>query len=78
MEQPHPHLSGTVEAPVSMSTEPYICGSWAREERDKLWLKVWQMACREEEIPTVGDYYTYEIHDQSVIVVRIGEDEIVA
>jgi len=78
MEQPHPHLSGTVEAPVSMSTEPYICETWAREERDKLWLKVWQMACREEEIPTVGDYYTYEIHDQSVIVVRIGEDEIVA
>jgi phenylpropionate dioxygenase-like ring-hydroxylating dioxygenase large terminal subunit len=61
-----------------MSTEPYICPQYARSERDKLWLKVWQMACREEEIPNVGDYYVYEILDQSVIVVRIGEDEIIA
>jgi len=78
MNIPNPHLSGRVEAPVTMSTEPYISEAYAREEKEKLWLKVWQMACREEEIPNVGDFYTYEILDQSIIVVRTGEDEITA
>ncbi|MBV9840991.1 MAG: aromatic ring-hydroxylating dioxygenase subunit alpha [Sphingomonadaceae bacterium] len=36
------------------------------------------MACREEEIPKVGDYYTYDIVDQSVIVIRVAPDEIKA
>jgi len=39
---------------------------------------VWQMACREEEIPKVGSYYTYDIVDQSIIVIRTAPDEIKA
>lgn len=78
MNTPNPHLSGAVEAPMTLSVEPYISEDYAREEKGKLWLKVWQMACREEEIPKAGDFYTYEILDQSVIVVRTGEDEIKA
>ena len=31
---------------------------------------MWQLACRLEEIPYVGDYVTYDINDESVIVVR--------
>ena len=78
MNTPNPHLSGAVEAPMTLSVEPYISEDYAREEKGKLWLKTWQMACREEEIPKAGDFYTYEILDQSVIVVRTGEDEIKA
>jgi len=78
MNVANPNLSGTVEAPVAMPTEPYICEQYARDEKARLWLKVWQMACREEEIPNVGDYYVYEILDQSLIVTRVAEDEIVA
>src|SRR3546814_1195377 len=36
------------------------------------------MACREEEIPNVGDFYTYDIVDQSIIVIRVAPDEIKA
>ena len=78
MNAPHPKLSGSVEAPVRLSPEPYISEAYAREEKDKLWKKVWQFACREEEIPEVGDFYTYDIIDQSIIVVRTGEEEIAA
>jgi len=39
-------------------------------EREKLWPRVWQMACRLEEIPDVGDYAEYAIFEKSVIVVR--------
>ncbi|MCB2078176.1 MAG: aromatic ring-hydroxylating dioxygenase subunit alpha [Novosphingobium sp.] len=78
MNQPVPHLSGVVEVPMALSVEPYISPEYAREEKDRLWLKTWQLACREEEIPRVGDFYTYEILDQSVIVARTGEDEVSA
>jgi len=39
-------------------------------EREKLWPHVWQMACRLEEIPEIGDYVEYRNLDKSVIVVR--------
>ena len=39
-------------------------------ERERLWPHVWQMACRLEEIPKVGDFVEYEILDKSVIIVR--------
>jgi carnitine monooxygenase subunit len=39
-------------------------------ERERLWPHVWQMACRLEEIPEVGDWVEYRILDKSLIVVR--------
>lgn len=56
----------------------YISPDFARTEAEKLWSRVWQMACREEEIPNVGDFVTYDIVDQSVIVIRVSADEIKA
>src|SRR3954449_6166665 len=47
-------------------------------EAELLWPRVWQMACRLEEIPATGDYVTYEILDQSVIVVRGDDGEVQA
>jgi phenylpropionate dioxygenase-like ring-hydroxylating dioxygenase large terminal subunit len=58
--------------------ENYISEEFARREAEHLWKSVWQMACREEEIPKVGNYYTYDIVDQSIIVIRTAPDEIKA
>jgi phenylpropionate dioxygenase-like ring-hydroxylating dioxygenase large terminal subunit len=41
-----------------------------RLEMERLWPRVWQPACREEEIPSPGDYVNYEIGDESILVVR--------
>jgi len=38
----------------------------------------WQMACREEEIPEVGDSIVYDITDISILVVRVSKTEIKA
>ena len=40
-------------------------------EAELFWPRVWQMACRLEEIPKPGDFVEYEILDQSIIVVRV-------
>ena len=34
-------------------------------EMERLWPRVWQVACREEEIPNPGDFLEYTIGDQS-------------
>ncbi len=68
----------TQEQPVRIPIEAYTSAEYARAENDKLWGKVWQIACREEEIPEVGDYVTYDILDESIIVVRTAPDTISA
>jgi len=44
-------------------------------EVERIWKKVWQYACREDEIPEVGDHIVYEIGTLSFIVVRTGDKE---
>jgi phenylpropionate dioxygenase-like ring-hydroxylating dioxygenase large terminal subunit len=56
----------------------YISRDYVQQEKELLWPRIWQMACREEEIPAPGDYYTYEIADQSISVVRTETGAIAA
>lgn len=58
--------------------DSYISADYARREADRVWGKVWQVACREEEIPKVGDFVTYEIVNQSILIVRSAADRIEA
>ncbi|WP_283611757.1 aromatic ring-hydroxylating oxygenase subunit alpha, partial [Mycolicibacterium poriferae] len=63
---------------TTISVDAYISEDYARAERDKLWRKVWQQVGRVEEIPEVGSYLTYDILDDSIIVVRTGPNEFAA
>ncbi|HXY93099.1 MAG TPA: aromatic ring-hydroxylating dioxygenase subunit alpha [Acidimicrobiia bacterium] len=58
--------------------ERYLSREFLDLEYERLWSRVWQIACREEEIPEVGDYVVYTIGDESVVIVRSGADEISA
>lgn len=50
--------------------ERYYDPDFYQLEVEQLWSRVWQMACRLEEIPHPHDFVEYEILDQSIIVVR--------
>jgi phenylpropionate dioxygenase-like ring-hydroxylating dioxygenase large terminal subunit len=50
--------------------ERYTSREWQAAEYERLWPRVWQMACRVEELPEVGDFVEYTIGDQSILVVR--------
>lgn len=56
----------------------YTDKEFAQLEFDKLWSRVWQVAARLEEIPQQGDYTTYQIGDQSVLLVRVDADTVKA
>jgi phenylpropionate dioxygenase-like ring-hydroxylating dioxygenase large terminal subunit len=64
-----------LSAPVTIGVEAYLSEDYARAERDKLWRKVWQQVGRVEDLPEVGNYLTYDILDDSIIVVCTGPNE---
>jgi len=59
-----------------ISTDRYTDPAFAKKELNTLWKKTWQFACREEHIPSVGDYYVYDLEHYSFIVTRVSKDEI--
>ena len=59
-----------------VSAERYFSKEWHDREVENVWRKCWQLACREEEIPNVGDHIVYEIVHDSLIVVRTSPTEI--
>ncbi|TAK99513.1 MAG: aromatic ring-hydroxylating dioxygenase subunit alpha [Rhodospirillaceae bacterium] len=56
----------------------YISPEFLRLEKEHMWPRVWQVACREEELPNVGDYVTYNIMDESIVVVRASDSQLKA
>jgi phenylpropionate dioxygenase-like ring-hydroxylating dioxygenase large terminal subunit len=60
--------------PLTYPVEAFISPEYAKAERELLWPKIWQMAARLEDIPRVGDFITYNILDESIIIVRTGPD----
>jgi phenylpropionate dioxygenase-like ring-hydroxylating dioxygenase large terminal subunit len=75
-------ISNTVESaedltgPVTVGPDAYISADYARAERDRLWCKSWLQAGRLEDIPSDGDFITFDIQHDSVIVVRENADTI--
>ena len=59
-----------VADPELIPAARYYDEAFFKLEKEKLWPHVWQMACRLEEIPEVGDFTEYTIFEKSVIVVR--------
>ncbi|MFN2538757.1 MAG: SRPBCC family protein [Mycobacteriales bacterium] len=48
----------------------------AAREVERIWKRTWQMACREERIPQVGDTEVYDVAGLSLLLVRTAPDTI--
>ncbi len=59
-------------ADKTIALNRYCSPEFAQLEKEKLWKKVWQFACREEDIPNVGDRIPYTVGDLSFMIVRSG------
>jgi len=56
----------------------YISPQFAQLEYERMWPRVWHVACREEELKTVGSYVVFDIGRESIIIVRTAADRIKA
>lgn len=61
---------------MRVSTDRYSSREYHERERRLLWMRVWQVAGRADEIPDAGDWNTYHVFDQSYMLVR-GRDGVV-
>jgi len=62
-----------MELPDRVRKERYFDPDFYAMEAELLWPRVWQMACRLEEIPEAHDFVEYEFLDQSIVVVRTDD-----
>lgn len=63
---------------VPISFDRYLTREYVDLEVEHIWKKCWQVACREEDIPNVGDRINYDIVNQSFIIARTAPDTIKA
>lgn len=66
LRQRSDRLLGTREIPI----DRYIDRAWHDRERQLLWPRVWQFACREEHVAEVGDHTVYDIAGRSYLIIR--------
>jgi phenylpropionate dioxygenase-like ring-hydroxylating dioxygenase large terminal subunit len=66
--------TGSADLPKTRYTSP----EFAALEREYVWSRTWQFACREEDITKPGDHVVYDVADESLIVTRQADGSIKA
>lgn len=61
---------GLADVPI----ERYLDRRYHDAEKQLLWSRVWQVACREDALSRVGDTVVYDIADKSYLLVRTADD----
>ncbi|GGC00711.1 (2Fe-2S)-binding protein [Novosphingobium endophyticum] len=54
----------------------YTSADFFQLEVEKVWLKTWQFACLEDDLPDAGDTYVYDLVGRSAIVIRQADGSI--
>ncbi len=62
----------------TMPGEFYTSEKFLEVEREQLFSNKWLCVGRAEEIPKVGDYFTFQVNDESIIIIRQADDRIKA
>jgi phenylpropionate dioxygenase-like ring-hydroxylating dioxygenase large terminal subunit len=55
---------------MRVSTDRYYSPDHHGRERERLWMRVWQVAGRADDIAEAGDWMEYRLFDQSYVLVR--------
>ncbi|MET0250717.1 MAG: aromatic ring-hydroxylating dioxygenase subunit alpha [Novosphingobium sp.] len=58
------------ERPITYGTEAFLSKDYLAAEKQSLWPKIWQMVERESDLPNPGDWLTYDVADESIVVLR--------
>jgi phenylpropionate dioxygenase-like ring-hydroxylating dioxygenase large terminal subunit len=63
---------------VPIPKHRYTSADFARLEWERMWTRVWLLAGRESDAPAPGDYFTFDIGPESVLVVRQPDGSLAA
>lgn len=60
---------------MRIPTDRYTSREFQEREREAIWMQIWQIVGRVDELPKAGDWKVYQIFDQSFIIAR-GKDDV--
>ncbi len=63
---------------VPIPKQRYTSADFARLEWERMWTRVWLLAGRESDAAAPGDYFTFEIGPESVLVIRQPDGSLAA
>lgn len=58
------------DGPTTLPANRFTSREFLELEYQKLWPFVWQLVCREDEVPKVGDYLEYQIGEYNALIIR--------
>ena len=61
------------ESPTLVPAERYYSSAFAALENERMWPRVWQVACMVDHVAEPGDYFEYRCGPYGVLIVR-GDD----
>jgi choline monooxygenase len=61
---------------ITIPTHRYVSSEFASLEHERLWPRVWQLACATDHVAAPGDFYEYRVGTMSVLVVRDVDGEL--
>jgi phenylpropionate dioxygenase-like ring-hydroxylating dioxygenase large terminal subunit len=64
------------QRPTLVPAERYYSTAFAQLEVERMWPKVWQVACTTDHVAEPGDYFEYRCGPYSVLIVRGDDDEL--
>ena len=70
LEAKQPHIDHGAKR---YGKDGYFCREQMSREWDRLWTRSWLMAGVESDIPEEGDYFLFDVGDESIIVTRAPE-----
>jgi len=61
---------------MRVPTDRYYSNAFAEQERERLWMRTWQIVGRCDDAPAAGDWFEYRLFDQSWVIVRGRDDKL--
>ncbi|MDX1581375.1 MAG: Rieske 2Fe-2S domain-containing protein [Alphaproteobacteria bacterium] len=74
-------FNGTVaktNRPSALEADRYTSADYFHQEWENVWRKSWLLAGMEADIPETGDYFIFELAQESIIITRTENGEIKA
>jgi nitrite reductase/ring-hydroxylating ferredoxin subunit len=66
----------TIRPHELVAKDRYIAPEFAAIETERLWPRVWQIACHKDDVGRVGDFFEFNVGDQPLLIVRSSADTI--
>jgi phenylpropionate dioxygenase-like ring-hydroxylating dioxygenase large terminal subunit len=63
-------------SPVRIPADRYYSPEFAAREHERVWPRVWQIACSIDHVSQPGDFFEYRVGNYSVLIVRGRDDEL--